>query len=87
MDLSKKAIPYIRVLGFNTKGKYLMSEIAKANPKLEIITSVKKYMDTSNNKSSKYLLEKDIWATNVYTIGYEYDSWNNLDYTHKLITL
>ena len=87
MDLSKKTIPYIRVLGFNDKGKYLMSEIAKANPKLEIITSVKKYMDTSNNKSSKYLLEKDIWATNVYTIGYEYDSWNNLDYTHKLITL
>ena len=87
MALSKKTIPYIRVLGFNDKGKYLMSEIAKANPKLEIITSVKKYMDTSNNKSSKYLLEKDIWATNVYTIGYEYDSWNNLDYTHKLITL
>ena len=39
------------------------------------------------NKNSKYMLEKDIWATNVYTIGYEYDSWNNLDYTHKLITL
>ena len=85
MALSKKAIPYIRVLGFNNKGKYLISEIAKANPKLEIITSVKKYMDTSNNKNSKYMLEKDIWATNVYTIGYEYDSWNNLDYTHKLI--
>ena len=85
--LSKKAIPYIRVLGFNNKGKYLISEVARANPKLEIITSVKKYMDTSNNKNSKYMLEKDIWATNVYTIGYEYDSWNNLDYTHKLITL
>ena len=84
MALSKKAIPYIRVLGFNQKGQYLISEIAKANPKLEIITSVKKYMDTSNNKTSKYLLEKDIWATNVYTIGYEYDSWNNLDYTHKI---
>ena len=87
MALSKKAIPYVRVLGFNNKGKYLISEIAKANPKLEIITSVKKYMDTSNNKNSKHLLEKDIWATNVYTLGYEYDSWNNLDYTHKLITL
>ena len=83
--LSKKAIPYIRVLGFNNKGKYLISEVARANPKLEIITSVKKYMDTSNNKNSRYMLEKDIWATNVYTIGYEYDSWNNLDYTHKLI--
>ena len=87
ISLSKKSIPYIRVLGFNNKGKYLISEIARTNPKLEIITSVKKYMDTSNNKNSKYMLEKDIWATNVYTIGYEYDSWNNLDYTHKLITL
>ena len=87
ITLSKKSTPYIRILGFNDKGKYLISEIAKANPKLEIITSVKKYMDTSNNKNSRYMLEKDIWATNVYTIGYEYDSWNNLDYTHKLITL
>ena len=87
ISLSKKSIPYIRVLGFNNKGKYLISEIARTNPKLEIITSVKKYMNTSNNKNSKYMLEKDIWATNVYTIGYEYDSWNNLDYTHKLITL
>ena len=87
ISLSKKSIPYIRVLGFNNKGKYLISEIARTNPKLEIITSVKKYMDTSNNKNSKYMLEKDIWATNVYTSGYEYDSWNNLDYTHKLITL
>ena len=33
------------------------------------------------------MLDKDIWATNVYTIGYEYDSWNNLDFTKKLITI
>ena len=46
----------------------------------------KKYMDTSNNKNSRYMLEKDIWATNVYTIGYEYDSWSNLDYTKKIRT-
>lgn len=85
--LSKKLTPYIRVLGFNDKGKYLISEISKANPKLEIITSVKKYMDTSNNKNSKYMLKKDIWATNVYTIGFEYDSWNNLDYTHKIVKI
>ena len=87
IDLSKKAIPYIRVLGFNNKGKYLISEVDRANPKLEIITSVKKYMDTSNNKNSRYMLEKDIWATNVYTIGYEYDSWNNLDFTKKIVTI
>lgn len=87
MQISKKASPYIRVLGFNEKGKYLLSEISKANPKLEVITSVKKYMDTSTNKNVKAMLEKDIWATNVYTIGYEYDSWNNLDYTHKMVII
>ena len=87
MALSKKLTPYIRVLGFNDKGKYLISEISRANPKLEIITSVRKYMNTSNNKNSRYMLEKDIWATNVYTIGFEYDSWNNLDYTHKIVKI
>ena len=34
MALSKKVQPYIRVLGLNKKGKLLISEIAKANPKL-----------------------------------------------------
>lgn len=87
MELSKKSIPYIRVLGLNTRGKFLISEIAKANPKLEIITSVKKFVDSNSNKTLQTMLDKDIWATNVYTIGYEYDSWNNLDFTKKLITI
>ena len=51
-----------------------------------MISSVKKFMDSNPNKNLKQLLEKDIWATNVYTLGYEYDSIGNLDYTHKLIT-
>ena len=85
MQISKKINPYIRVLGFNERGKFIVSEDAKANPSLSIITSVKKFVDTNRNKNLNILLEKDIWATNVYTIGYEYDSWNNLDFTHKLI--
>ncbi len=32
------------------------------------------------------MLDKDIFfATNVYTIGYEDDSWSNLDFTQKII--
>lgn len=85
--LSKKTQPYIRVLGFNNRGKYLISEVAKANPKLNIITSVKKFTDNNFNKNLKIMLDKDIWATDVYTIGYEYDSWSNLDFTNKIITL
>jgi len=85
MQLSKITKPYIRVLGFNDKGRELISEISKRNKKLTMISSVKKFMDNNPNKNLKQLLEKDIWATNVYTLGYEYDSIGNLDYTHKLI--
>ena len=88
MEISKKTMmPYIRVLGFNEKGKYLLSEISQRNHKLNIITSLKKFMDKNKNKNYKLMLEKDIWATNVYTIGYEYDSWSNLDYTQKIIKI
>lgn len=88
MQNSRKATaPYIRVLGFNEKGKELLAGFCHANPKLEVITSVKKYLDTSNNKILKSMLEKDILATDIYTLGYEYDSVSGLDYTHPLVTL
>ena len=83
----KKAVPYARVLGFNENGKQLISQIAKKNKKVQIGTSVKKYMDESKNKVLKEMLETDILATNVYTLGYEKDSWSNLDYTNKLVTM
>ena len=86
MDLSKKVQPYVRVLGFNERGKFLLSEIAKANPKLEIVTSVKKFYDATSNKNLKAMIDKDIEATNVYTIGYDNDSWSNLDFTKKIVT-
>ena len=87
MEVSRKTVPYIRVLGFNERGKYIISEVARQNPKLEIITSVKKYLDNCNNRNLQLMLSKDIWSTNVYTIGYEYESLNNLDYTHKMVII
>lgn len=84
MDTSKKIIPYVRVLGFNNKGKELISEIMKLNPKLNVITSVKKYIDTVANRNLKEMLETDILATNIYTLGYYSDSYSNLDYTSKI---
>ena len=86
-DLSKRTMPYIRVLGLNKRGKFLISEIAKANSKLEIVTSVKKFVDKTTNKNMKSMIEKDIWATDVYTLGYQFDSSSNLDFTKKLLTL
>ena len=85
MQLSKKVAPYIRILGFNENGKKIISEASRRNPKLNLITSPKKFMDDSSNKNLKHLLQKDIWASNVYTLGFEYESKANLDYTHKLI--
>lgn len=85
--LSKKVQPYVRVLGFNERGKFLLSEISKANPKLEIITSVKKFYDSNLNKNLKLMLDKDVFATNVYTIGYDNDSWSNLDFTKKIVKI
>jgi len=84
---SKKIIPYTRVLGFNKKGREMLSDICNINRKINIITSVKKFEDVNINKNLKEMLEKDIFATNVYTLGYEYNSYANLDYTSKLIII
>ena len=84
MEISKRITPYARVLGFNNKGKELISEMMNINPKLNIVTSVKKFIDAVANKNLKEMLEKDILATNIYTLGYYSDSYANLDYTNKI---
>lgn len=85
MAISKRTSPYIRILGFNNKGKNLISKIKKANPRLNVITSVKKFETLNMNRNLKTMLDKDIFATNVYTLGYSNDSWSNLDYTKKIV--
>lgn len=85
MKQSFKTQPYVRVLGMNKKGKKLLSSIARINPNLNIITSVKKFIDSNPNKNLLNMLHTDIQATNIYTIGYSKDAVANLDYTHNLI--
>ena len=85
MENSRKITPYARVLGFTQSGKALLSEIAKANPKIEMITSVNKYIEQSNNKQLLEMLKTDIFATDVYTLGYDCDSKSNLDFTNNMI--
>lgn len=82
---SYKVKPYIRVLGVSQKGKTLLSQISNPRSKYPVVTSVKKFMDNNNNKILRNMIEKDILASNMYTLGYEYDSKSNLDYTKKLI--
>ena len=85
MEISKKVTPYIRVLGCNEKGKRMLSAISNRNKKVQLITSVKRYLEESKNTNLKLMLEKDIQATNIYTLGFQYKSQANLDYTKKLI--
>lgn len=87
MEMATKTQPYIRVLGFNEKGKELLSEMSMINKKANVITSVKKFMDTNTNKNLKLMMEKDIFATNIYTLGYKKESYANLDYTQNMIMM
>ena len=87
IQAAKKVVPYARILGFNTKGKMLLSGISQRNPKMEVITSVKRFLDNNSNKTYKRMLEIDIFATDVYTLGYKYDSMANLDYTKNMIMM
>ena len=86
MQHSQKGIPYIRVLGMTENGKILLSEIV-SKTKLNVITSPKKFMDKCNNKVAKNLFAKEISSTNIYTLGYEYESLSNLDYTTPIVTI
>ena len=88
MEDSKKVIPYARVLGFTNKGKELISEINKRNPKIKMITSVKKFIEKNDKPSNKIImqmLQKDIFATDVYTLGFDFESKANLDFTNNMI--
>lgn len=87
MENAFKVSPYIRILGVNDNGKVLLSKLSRNNKKLNIITSPKKFMDTTKNKILKSMFEKDMFASNIYTLGYANNSKSNLDYTNKLITL
>lgn len=87
MEVAKNIVPYARVLGFNNNGKKLISEIYKKNPNISLITSVKKFVDTNNDKDLELLLNKDIFATNVYTLGYKHNSVGNLDFRNAIIKL
>ena len=85
MKASYKINPYVRILGMNEKGKELISKMSRFRSKLDIVTSVKKYIDSNPDKNLQSMLNIDINSTNIYTLGYEKDSWSNLDYTHNMI--
>ena len=46
-----------------------------------------KLLKRATDKNLISMLEKDIFATNIYTLGFEYESKANLDYTKKVIEI
>lgn len=81
-----KPEPYVRVLGMSEKGKDLISKIHYAAPKVPIITSVKDFVDNNKNKALANMLSIDMLSSDIYTMGYEFEPYANLDYRAKLIT-
>lgn len=82
MEMSRKITPYVRVLGCNKRGKWLLSEI---NNNATLITSVKKFETKNFNRKYKRMLDIDKKASDIYTIGYKKNSEANLDYTSNII--
>lgn len=78
---------YVRVLGFTKTGEKVLSQITN-NSNLPVVTSVSKFMKNAN-PTSKKMLEKDILATNIYTLGYQIPKYRdvNLDYTTPIVTV
>ena len=86
MEISKKVKnPYVRVLGFNQNGKKLVSEIVSKNPGIPLVTSVKKFVDFNPDSDLKLMLDRDILATDVYSIVFEKNSFSNLDFKNKVV--
>lgn len=94
LDISKNEVEdykynpqYIRVLGFNKIGEKVLSQIGN-NSNLPVVTSASKFLKNAN-PTSKKMLEKDIMATNIYTLGYQIPKYRevNLDYKMPVITI
>lgn len=74
-EIEKNNWEYIRVLGFNSKGKDLLKQLSK-KCNIPVITSVKKFIEQHGLNP---LLEKDILSSNIYCEKY------NIDISQKLI--
>lgn len=87
VECYKHNLQYIRVLGFNKAGEKLLSRIYN-NANIPIVTNVPKFMKVANDVQKK-MLEKDILASNIYTLGYQIPAYRktNLDYTIPIIQI
>ncbi len=85
IEMSKETFPYARVLGFNNKGRELLSKINANNTKAPLITSVKKFVDSNKDEKLKRMLEIDVFATDVYALKCKNEFKANMDFTKNII--
>lgn len=85
VECYKHNLQYIRILGFNKTGEKLLSK-AHNNANIPIVTNVPKFMKVANDVQKK-MLEKDILASNIYSLGYQVPNYRkvNLDYTMPIV--
>lgn len=66
-EYSMEAPGYIRVLGFNDKGRELLAELKKADGALPVVTNINKEA-SSLSEDARKMLELDVYAADVYNM-------------------
>jgi hypothetical protein len=73
--------PYIRVLAANEKGIEIIRNVKKVSPHIKIETSLNKI--SKMDKHSKMFADKEVYATNMYSLFCNQVFGCNSDYTRK----
>ena len=82
----ENALPYVRVLGFNSTGAKFLKEVRKEElTTIPVITNINK--EAHLYPEIEETLEKDILATDLYNLITERDLYENSDYVKKPVIL
>lgn len=80
-EVIKSNTIYAHILSINSNGKYLLSSISKSS-KIPVYTSFKDEIISNLNTSLKYLIDLDIYSSNIHSIIQNENT--NKDYTNKI---
>ena len=86
VENNKTSPQYARVLGMSKNGEKALPYLIN-NSRIPVITSVSKFLKGNISDSQRKMLELDILASNIYTLGYQIPNFKktNLDYTMPII--
>lgn len=86
IENNKTSPQYARVLGMSKNGEKALPYLIN-NSRIPIITSISKFLKGNVSDLQRKMLELDILASNIYTLGYQIPNFKktNLDYTMPII--